>query len=252
MTQMFAGKVAVITGAAKGIGRSAALEFAAKGAAIALFDRDEKTLAATAQEIRDAGVPVVAVCGDAARIEDLDRLFTEVDASLGRVDALVNNAAFSTREPFLAMKQEDLQRTMDVSLWGALHCSRAAAARMLAKNHAGSIVMVSSVHAGRPYPNALGYNAAKAALNHAAASMAQEWAAHGIRVNTIEPGWIDTPGEHIYNSEEEIAERGKLLPFGRLGQPEEVAKAISFLCSEDASYITGAVLRVDGGFALRF
>lgn len=112
--------------------------------------------------------------------------------------------------------------------------------------------MIGSIHAERPYPNASAYNMAKAGVRHLAASLALELAPHSIRVNTIEPGWIDTPGERLHNTEAEISERGLALPMRRLGTVEEIAQAVAFLCSDAASYITGSTLRVDGGFALKF
>lgn len=136
-------------------------------------------------------------------------------------------------------------------LWGAFHASQLAARQMVKQGEGGSIVMISSVHAYRPYPLSTAYNAAKAGLNHMAFTWAVELAAHRIRVNVIEPGWIDTPGERKYFSEEEIRERGKQLLLGRLGTPEEIAKGVAFLVSDEtASYVTGTRLRIDGGYVL--
>lgn len=122
---------------------------------------------------------------------------------------------------------------------------------MVSQGQGGSIIVISSVHASRPYPLATEYNAAKAAVNQMAATWAAELARHRIRVNVIEPGWIDTPGEREFYSEEQIRQMGAKLPLGRLGKPEEIARGVLFLASEeDSSYVTGSCLRIDGGFVL--
>jgi glucose 1-dehydrogenase len=123
---------------------------------------------------------------------------------------------------------------------------------MIRQGGGGSIVMISSVHAFRPYANSSAYNGAKAAVNQMAFTWAIEVAPQGIRVNVIEPGWIDTPGERSSASEAAIEEAAGKLLMGRLGRAEEIAKAVVFLASDDASYITGACLRVDGGFVLPY
>jgi len=110
--------------------------------------------------------------------------------------------------------------------------------------------MISSVHASRAFPNSTAYNGAKAAINQMARTWAAELASHRIRVNSIEPGWTDTPGERRYYSEDEIREKGKKLPLGRLGRPEEIAGAVSYLVSDLGAYVTGSVLRIDGGILL--
>jgi glucose 1-dehydrogenase len=218
-----------------------------------LNDRNaDDDMASLAQQGCDLGVRAYPVIEDVSQRRGIERLFHAAQEYFGGVDLLVNNAAASVRKPFLELTEEDVAHAWSVSQWAPMVCSQLAARQMISQGRGGSIVMVSSVHAERPYPNALAYNAAKAAVNHMAASMALELAEHGIRVNTVEPGWIDTPGERKHYSEDEIVERGRTLPMGRLGKPEEVARAIAFLCSDDASYMTGSVLRVDGGFALRF
>ncbi len=122
----------------------------------------------------------------------------------------------------------------------------------MAAQDGGAIIIIRLVHGSRPYPNASAYNGAKAAITHMAASWALKLAPQHLRVNIIEPGWIDTPGERNFNPEDAIVIAGARLPLGRLGQADEVAKAVAFLASDDASYITGATLRVDGGFFLRY
>lgn len=252
MNPGLAGKVALVTGAARGIGRAVALELAHHGADIVINDsrnHDEANQVAAAIEKMGRRAHVcLADVGDRLQVE---RMFDEALRAFGRVDILVNNAAHSVRKPFLDLSLEEVERTWAVSLWGVFHCSQFAA-RHMATQGGGAIAIVSSVHSFRPYPNASAYNGAKAAVNHMAASWALELAPRHIRVNIVEPGWIDTPGERTYNSEEALASGGSRLPLGRLGLPEEVAKAVTFLVSDDASYITGTTLRVDGGYSLKY
>ena len=122
---------------------------------------------------------------------------------------------------------------------------------MVAHGYGGNILFISSVHAFLPVPTSLAYNTAKAGINHMAATIAAEFVRHRIRVNVIEPGWIDTPGEHETFDEEVMRERGSKLPWGRLGTPDDIGKAAAFLSSDDADYITGSVLPVDGAFRFK-
>ena len=143
-----------------------------------------------------------------------------------------------------------MERTFDVTLWGTFHAAQAGARQLAKQGQGGAILFITSVLATMPIPTSLPYNTVKAGLNHMARTMANELLNHRIRVNAIEPGWIDTPGERQFTTDEEIAEAGPNLPWGRLGQPEDIGRAATFLCSDAADYITGTVLRVDGGFSL--
>lgn len=252
MSDSLSGKVAMVTGSAKGIGRASALELATCGADLVLNDwKHGEELEKVASIIKGMGRRALVCVGDIADVTGTTAMFSQTVNTFGRLDILVNNAAFSVRKPFLDLTPEEVHRTWNVSQWGVFYCSQLAA-RQMVKQGGGSIVMISSVHAFRPYPNASAYNAAKAAVNHLSASLALELVPHGIRVNAIEPGWIDTPGERQHNSEADIAEGKQRLPLGRLGTADEIARAVSYLCSDSASYITGATLRVDGGFSLKF
>lgn len=139
---------------------------------------------------------------------------------------------------------------MGVSLWGVIDCFQFAARQMLAQGDGGNIVVMSSVHAVMAYKNSSAYNTAKAGINHLAKTLANELAPHRIRVNVIEPGWTDTPGERDYATEEDLQKQGKRLPLGRLGTIEDIAKGTACLVSEDGAYATGTALRIDGGFVL--
>lgn len=246
------GKVALVTGAARGIGRAVALDLAGHGADVVINDwrngDEAHELAAVIQKMGHRAHVCLADVGNRSQVE---QMFEKSIHDMGHIDILVNNAAYSVRKPFLDLSPEEVERTWSVSLWGVFHCSQLAARHMSVQG-GGAIAIVSSVHSFRPYPNASAYNGAKAAINHMAASWALELAPQHIRVNVVEPGWIDTPGERVHNSEELIASGGSRIPLGRLGLPEEVAKAVTFLVSDDASYITGAVIRVDGGFSLKY
>jgi len=247
-----ANKVAIVTGSGRGIGRAAALELARNGADVVVNDLPRsETAEAVVREIQGLGRRALFFPGDVAdRQRDQEMIDTAV-RELGRVDILVNNAAFSARGAFLDLEPAEVERTWGVILWGAFHASQFAARQMVKQGEGGSIVMISSVHAYRPYALSTAYNAAKAGLNHMARTWAVELAGHRIRVNVIEPGWIDTPGERKFLSDDEIRERGKALLMRRLGTPEEIAKGVLYPVSpEDSSYVTGTCLRIDGGYVL--
>ena len=247
--EKLAGKVALVTGANRGIGKGCALEMARQGADVAINDKsDAQQAAQVAEEIRRMGRRAAVVIGDVADRQAVEAAVKETVGQLGRLDILVANAAYSMRKPFLELTAKDMEDTLAVTLWGVFHSCQFAARQMVSQNQGGSIVVISSVHALLPIVNALPYNTAKAGVNHMARTMANELTGHRIRVNVIEPGWTDTPGERKFMPDEEIRRQGKLLPLGRLATPEDIAKGAAFLASSDASYITGSVLRIDGGF----
>ncbi len=246
------GKVALISGSSRGIGRGCALEMARAGADIALNYRTHPDEAeAVAAEIRAMGRQALVVGADVADRSAVENLVDTTIEDFGHLDIAVSNAAYSKREPFLEMSIEGMQRTLDVTLWGVFHLAQASARQMVEQGRGGCLLFISSVHAFIPVPTSLAYNAAKAGLNHMGATIANELTPHHIRVNTIEPGWIDTPGERNYATEEEIREGGQKLPWGRMGSIKDIGRAATFLCSDAADYITGAVLRVDGGLWFR-
>ena len=226
-------RVAVVTGGSRGIGLAAVKELLASGWAVVNADIEEG----------GEGQFVRTDVSDRASVESLF-------GGLDRVDALVNNAACSIRAPFLETLVEDVERVWAVILWGTFHCTQVAARRMVEQGSGGSIVVVSSVHAERAYANSTAYNGAKAGVNHMARTWALELAPHRIRVQCVEPGWTDTPGDRSYFTEEQIREQGAKLPWGRLAQPAEIGRAIGYLVSEQASYVTGSMLKVDGGLTL--
>jgi glucose 1-dehydrogenase len=247
-----AGKSALVTGAARGIGRGCALELAKAGADIAFNDRQASALTDSLQaEIAALGRKAVQVAGDAFERSACENIVERAIQTLGRIDILVSNPAYSRRGDFLEYDAETFEQTLRGTLTAGFHMSQLVARRMVAAGNGGKIVFISSVQARIPYVRSVAYNAAKAGLNHMARTIAAELLPHRINVNVIEPGWIDTPGEHETFGSDQIASAGQTLPWGRLGTPADIGKAAAFLASADADYITGSSLLVDGGFALK-
>ncbi len=246
------GKIALVTGAGRGIGRGCALELARAGADVLLNDRPgSPDLESTAGEIRDLGRQCTPIEADVFSRDGCERLVAAALEAVGRIDILVSNPAYSERADFLDYDPEVFDKTLQGTLGGGFHMGQLVARHMAERGSGGKIVFISSVHGEMPLPRAVAYNAAKAGLNHLARTMAVELMPHWINVNVIAPGWIDTPGEHEQYPAEIMSEGGKELPWGRLGQADEIGQAAAFLCSDSADYITGVVLPVDGGFRFR-
>jgi glucose 1-dehydrogenase len=246
------GRKALVTGAARGIGRGCALALARAGSDVAINDRQRTAeLEAVAAEIEALGRRAVPVEGDAFERASCEQIAARAIAALGQIDVLVSNPAYSRRGEFLEYDPETFVRTLEGTLLGGFHMSQLVARHMVARGGRGKIVFISSIHAHIPYIRSVAYNAGKAGLNHMARTMAAELLPHRINVNVIEPGWIDTPGEHATFGDDAIAQAGPALPWGRLGTPDDIGRAAAFLCSDDADYITGTTLLVDGGLALR-
>jgi glucose 1-dehydrogenase len=247
-----AGKIALVTGAGRGIGKGCAAELAGAGATVVLNERPgSPDLAGTLDELQRGGSPCAAIEADVFTRSGCEQLVKRAIEAYGRIDVLVSNPAFSVRGDFLEYDPQTFERTIAGTLTSGFHISQLVARRMVAQGSGGRIVFISSVQAEMPMARSAPYNAAKAGLNHLARTIATELAVHRINVNVIEPGWIDTPGERATFSADVIAEEGRRLPWGRLGTPADIGKAAVFLCSDDADYITGSVLVVDGGFRLK-
>jgi glucose 1-dehydrogenase len=246
------GKRALVTGAARGIGRGCAFELARAGADVAVNDRERTEAAETlVAEIQEMGRQAVLVEGDVFEHGSCQDILRRALEALGRVDILVSNPAYSRRHDFLDYPIETFQKVIQGTLIGGFSMSQHVARHMVERGGGGKIVFISSVHARKPFARSVAYDAGKAGLSHMASTIAVELARHKINVNVIEPGWIDTPGEHEAFGDDVIREAGSALPWGRLGLPEDIGKAAVFLSSDDADYITGTALLVDGGILLR-
>jgi glucose 1-dehydrogenase len=253
----FDGQVALITGASRGIGRGIALTLAAEGADLVVNYRthpDEAEEVAAAA--RSMGRRVLVWQADVADRTAQEAMFAAAVDHFGHLDIAVANAAYSIRELVIEAKWEHVLRTIEVSQFGVFHTCQLAAQQMVRQGvsprhrSAGKIIVISSVHAEMPVPTSAAYNMAKAAINHLVSTMAVELASHHININAINPGWIDTPGERSFFTEEEIQAGGKQLPWGRLGTAEEIGRAAAYLASDEADYVTGTMLRVDGGLVV--
>lgn len=245
------GKSCVITGAAFGIGRATAMVFAREGALLTLTDIQEEPLQALANELRATGVAVEAVAGDVANPADAQRMIQAAVDRFGRLDVLVANAGIIPLGDVLETTADDWDRVMAVDGRGMFLTCKYAIEAML-RTGGGSIVCLSSISGMAGQKRQAAYGPAKFVATGLTKHLAVEWADRGIRVNAVAPGTIRT--ERVKRLPEEpggieyLQAIEKMHPMGRIGEPEEVAKAILFLASDDASFITGAVLPVDGGY----
>lgn len=245
------GQVAVVTGASLGIGRATAIALGEAGAHVVVNYRShEEQAEEVVQAIAAAGSRAIKVQADVADQPQVEQLVQAAADTFGKVDIAISNAAYSDRELFYEADMEEFRRTVDVTMWGAFHLLRAATRQMIQQGQGGVITLVSSPHAFIPAPRAMAYNMSKAALEHMARTAAIEVAEHRVRINMIQPGWIDTPGERKFASEETLQKAGKKIPLGRLGEPAEIAQGILFLCDPSHEYMTGATLLMDGGISL--
>lgn len=245
------GKVAVITGASLGIGRSTAIAMGRAGADVVVNFRSHPDQAEeVVRAVQGVGGRAIKHQADVADQGAVEGLVAAAVAEFGRLDIAVSNAAYSDREVFYLADMAGFRRTVDVTMWGAFYLMRAATQQMIKQGQGGAIVMVSSPHAFIPAPRAMAYNMSKAALEHMSRTAAIEVAEHRIRINMIQPGWTDTPGERKFASEETLERAGAKIPLGRLGTPEEIGEAILFLADPKNEYMTGATLLVDGGISL--
>ncbi|MFZ5672906.1 MAG: SDR family oxidoreductase [Pseudomonadota bacterium] len=241
-------KVALITGAARGIGAAIAEAFAEEGAKLALIDRDEATLAKTAAKI---GGEALACRADVAKREEADAAVARTIEHFGKVDILINNAGINVYDDPLKLSQEDWQRCMAVNLEGPWNFIRAVLPAMLAQKR-GAIVNIASTHAFSIIPGYFPYPVAKHGVVGLTRSLAIDYAPKGIRINAIAPGYIDTDivKDWFATFEDPQAARKKvedIIPLRRIGRPREVAMAAVYLASDEAGFSTGSVLTMDGG-----
>lgn len=244
----FENKRVLITGGSLGIGKATAQRFAAEGARVLITGRRAEHLAATAREIADAhGGEVLTFQMDVSRKADVDRMMAFVMERWGGVDVLINNAGLAYTEPFLDISEEHWDETINVNLKGQFLVGQAVA-REMAKVRSGVIVNMGATNGIVGEAEYAHYNASKGGITLLTKSMALDLAPYGIRVNCVAPGYIVTPLSAGMDSEEFVADYIKHhIPLGRTGKPEEVASVYAFLASDDASFITGEVILIDGG-----
>jgi len=246
------GKKALVTGSARGIGRGCALELARAGADVIINDYRRSNLAeSTAAEVRALGRQAAVVEGDVFHRPSCEAVVAGALEAFGRIDIFVSNPAKSVRAVFLDYDAGTFEQVLQGTLVGGFHMSQLVARHMVGRGGGGKIIFISSVHTRLPFTRSVAYNAGKAGLNHMAFTIANELLRHRINVNVIEPGWIDTPGEHETFGDAFMEKAAPTMPWGRLGTPADIGKAAVFLASDDADYITGTTLLVDGGFHFR-
>lgn len=245
------GKNAIVTGGSRGIGRGCAIELAKQGANVAInYHSNADAANEVVEEIKKLGRKAIAVQADVSDQSSVEQLVATTAKELGSVDCYVSNAAHSDRQPMLEADMDGFRRTVDVTMWGAFYGLRASAQQMVNQGNGGAISIVSSPHADIAFPGAMAYNMSKAAIDQMAKTAAIELIDDNIRVNIVHPGWIDTPGERKFYSDEQLAKAAENLPMKRLGTSDEIAKAILFTLCSDSSYMTGSTLLVDGGISL--
>ncbi len=251
MEKRLEGKVALVTGASSGIGRATAIRLGKEGAAVGVnYRSDEEGAREAVRGIEAAGGRAVGIQGDISKEEDAKRMVRETIEAFGDLDILVNNAGLQTESPFLEMSLEDWQKVISVDLTGTFLVSREAISHMV-ENGGGALVNMSSVHQRIPWPNFVHYATAKGGMKLLTESLALEFASRGVRVNAVAPGAIETPiNAEKFEDPEGRREVEAMIPWDRIGQPEEVAACVAFLASDEASYVTGHTLFVDGGMSL--
>jgi len=238
-------KVAVITGASRGIGKSIALSLAAAGATIVAVDIDQAATEAVVAELKGAGTKALAVVGNVTVAEDAERMITAAVEAFGRVDILVNNAGITRDGLLVRMKDEDWDAVLSVNLKGAFLCTRAAS-KVMAKQRYGRIINIASVVGQMGNAGQANYCASKAGLIGLTKSNARELAKRNITVNAVAPGFIATAMTDAL-PEKVRAELTAQIPLERLGTSEDIANAVTFLAAENSGYVTGHVLSVNGG-----
>ncbi len=245
------GKIALVTGARRGMGKAHALALAKQGAKIVVTDVDEKECQAVVEEIQANGGAATAFKLDVSSAKEVDRVFGEAVKQFGRLDILVNNAGIFVPKSALEMTEEEWDRTLDINLRGQFLCAQRAAKEM-AKNQWGRIINISSVASGQVGVGIAGgahYTASKGGVIGMSETLAVEWAPLGITVNVVAPGAIDTPMVQAAQLPKEAMDAMVArIPLKRMGKPEEVSAMVVFLASQEASYVTGAVFYVDGGW----
>jgi NAD(P)-dependent dehydrogenase (short-subunit alcohol dehydrogenase family) len=248
-------RVALVTGASSGIGRATAEAFVARGASVVVAARREKELASLVAEIEARGGKATAIKTDVSAAKDVERMVAHAMETFGRLDYAVNNAGIEGKAVGITdLAEEEWDRVLDINLKGIFLCLKYEARAMLDRDNGGAIVNIGSVNSFLGYPTGSAYVTSKHGLIGLTTSVSAELAPQGIRVNLVCPGIIDTPMHHRARQlfGDEVYDTAVLpsIHLQRAGRPEEIARSIVFLCSDEASYITGTTLTPDGGFTL--
>jgi 3-oxoacyl-[acyl-carrier protein] reductase len=259
MSKRFNGKVALITGSAKGLGKEIAKMLAEEGASICVADISEN-IKNTAEEFKSLGFNVICQVTDVSKPEEIKKMVDATCSEFGKIDCLINNAALPYQGPLMDIKWEDWDPIINVNLKGSFFALQHAARKMIERGNGGSIINISSLAGSGGRPLYIPYAASKAAVMNMTQSAAKALAQYNIRVNSISPGNMYT--EMFVECAREVAKENntdfestldiwkKRIPLGRFGQPSEIAKAVLFLCSDDSSYITGQIYNVCGGLSI--
>ncbi len=253
------GQVAIVTGSSSGIGQQIAISLAEAGADVVVnYAHDAKGAAQTGERIRGLRRLVLEFKADVSKEADVERMFARARAELGSVDILINNSGIEQDVPFDAMTLEQWQKVIDVNLTGEFLCAREAVREFKRRGvrdgiscAAGKIICISSVHEIIPWAGHVNYCASKGGVRLMMKSLAQEVAPDRIRVNSIAPGAIRTPiNRHAWGTPEAYTELMKMIPYGRIGEPEDVGRLAVWLASDESDYITGTTIFIDGGMTL--
>ncbi len=249
MTERLAGRIAIITGGGDGIGAATARRFSKEGATLILADKDEANVQAVCEEIVAKGGKAAAIRTDISSLKEIQAMLAFAAKTFGPAEILVNNAGVGSQKHFLETPLEMLDTMLEVNVKGTFMCAQEAA-REMAKLGRGAIVNVSSHSSLLGSTGRSAYAASKGGIDAMTRVMAVDLAQFGIRVNSIAPGPIDTPRIRKQHNEERSQAWLRAVPLARIGEPEEVASVAAFLASDDASYVTGQTIAVDGGFTI--
>jgi L-rhamnose 1-dehydrogenase len=243
-------QVVIVTGGAQGIGLGIAHCFAEKGASLVIADTNLEQAVASAWQLEEAGASgSLGVACDVTQRPQIDAMIADAVARFGRVDVLVNNAGICPFQDIMQMAPETWQRTIDINLTGAFHCTQLVARQLIEQGHGGSIIFITSLSTNFTNGSQVDYAASKAGLRMTMKGFAAALGPHRIRCNAVAPGMMLTPMTEHYWSQPGPAEHiKKRVPIGRIGVPQDIGRAVVFLASPEAEYISGTTLRVDGGF----
>jgi glucose 1-dehydrogenase len=253
------GQTSIVTGSSSGIGQAIAISLGKAGSNVCVnYHGDEDGAKETQTRINEAGAKCIIVKGDVGKPKDVANIFEKTTGAFGKIDILVNNAGIQQDKPLVEMSYEEWDKVIQTNLYGAFLSAQTAAKTFLSQNQdknpakcIGKIIFISSVHDIIPWGGRVNYSASKGGLKNLMRSMAQELAPKKIRINGVSPGAIKTPiNEDQWKDEENKKALLKKIPYGRIGEPEEIGKVVVWLASDEADYITGTTIYVDGGMTL--